>query len=206
MFSIRRSMTVLAPAVLAVSAWSQGTGSGPPYDRLVRDLKPRSAEAGYAICFGDESGAVCPTGYQGIPGHGCENSLGLGGGLLWAEGIARISRDNLVFEVANVPRRSTVFFLQSTGCRNGKLGLPFGDGLMCMGGSVMKLGAVDPVGGHAVFPSYAPAPCFASISALGRIPPQGGERYYQALYRDPKDFGTAATFNLTNAWAVEWLP
>jgi len=205
MFSIRRSMTVLAFAVLAIPAWSQGTVPGPPYHRIVGDLKPRSAEAGYAICFGDESGAMCPTGNFGAPGQGCENSLGFGG-LLWAEGTARISRDNLVFHVANLPRRSTVLFLQSTGCRNGGLGFPFGDGVMCMGGSVMKLGAVDPLGGHAVFPSYVPAPCFASLSALGRIPPYGGERYYQALYRDQKDFGTAAQFNLTNAWAIQWLP
>ncbi|MFN0008670.1 MAG: hypothetical protein ACKVXR_12270 [Planctomycetota bacterium] len=206
MFSIRPSMLVFASAVLAVSAWSQGARSDPPYDPVVGDLKPRAAEAGYAMCFGDESGAMCPTGNQGAPGHGCENSLGLGGGLLWAEGIARISQDNIVFQVANVPRRSTVFFLQATDSRNGGLGVPFGDGLMCMGGSVMKLGAVDPLGGHALFPSQDQVSCFASISALGRIPPYGGERYYQALYRDHNEFGTAAEINLTNAWAIQWIP
>lgn len=210
MFPTQRYLSVLALAVLATTGSSQVTAgirkTDPSFDPIGRTIEPRPGEAGHAMCFGDGTGMMCPDRNVGAPGHGCENSLGMGGSLLWADGVAKVSQDTVLLQVQNLPRRSTVLFMQATGSRNGELGLPFGDGLMCMGGSMMKLGVVDPVGGSAVFPSFAPAPCFASLSAIGGIPPRGGQRYYQALYRDHDAFGSRARFNLSNAWAIEWAP
>jgi hypothetical protein len=40
----------------------------------------------------------------------------------------------------------------------------------------------------------------------GLLPPGGGTRYYQVIYRNAADYCTSATFNLTDAQKVTWLP
>lgn len=165
-----------------------------------------TADIGYPICFGDDTGQPCPFKNPGMKGRGCENSLGLGGGLFWADGVPRVSQDTVKLRVDFLPNATTIFFLQGSGCRNKELGFPFGDGLMCMGGSVIRLGVVSTKQGRAEFPALFGPSCSASVSGAGMIPPSGGERYYQALYRDKLPIGKKAGFNLTNAWSMTWAP
>ena len=72
-----------------------------------------------------------------------------------------------------------------------------------MNGSVIRLGTKTCVGGSASYPQSGDV----SISQKGLVPAIGGNRYYQAWYRnsDPS-FCTPSMFNLTNGWAVQWLP
>jgi hypothetical protein len=44
------------------------------------------------------------------------------------------------------------------------------------------------------------------LSVKGLVPPEGGTRYYQVIYRNAADYCTSATFNLTDAQKVTWLP
>jgi hypothetical protein len=154
-------------------------------------------------CFGDGSGTPCPCGASGAPGRGCPNSYSAGGALLQGQGTPSVSADDVVFLAGGMPSASTVLFFQGFDAPDGGNGVPFGDGLRCVGGDVIRL-AILPVPGHAA--SY-PGPGEPAISELGLIPPEGGGRYYQAWYRDPAPgFCTPATFNFTNALHVVWAP
>jgi len=207
MFSTRRCPTLVALLAIGATAAAQvgheETG-GPVGSADAKIIL--AGEIGYPLCFGDGTGLPCPFHNPGIAGRGCENSLGLGGGGLRAEGTPRVSLDTVELEVDFLPHQSTIIFLQGTGCRNNELGFPFGDGLMCMGGSVIRLGVVSTRDGRAVFPNVSDSNCLASVSTAGMIPPGGGERFYQALYRDNFPIGKKAGFNLTNAWSITWAP
>lgn len=188
MLSTKRCLTVLTLAALAtVPAQAQTT----------------HPTAGYPVCFGDGTGTPCPNNNPGKWGHGCENSVRNGGGLLWADGMGSVSRDTITLRVESLPRDSTVLFMQATGCRNNEMGFPFGNGLMCMGGSVRNLGAFRTSDGTAEFPRLGGP----SLSKAGSISPTGGERYYQVLYRDSNGplASSQYNFNLTNAWSITWV-
>lgn len=207
MFSARRSWTAFAVVLLAATAASQAPAAlGRDLANAGRMLGPTLGETSYALCFGDGTGAPCPAGNYGAPGRGCENSLGAGGALLWPRGEARVSSDTFKLHVDGVPRKSSVLYVQGTFAPNGGAGRSFGDGLMCVGGSMVKLGVCRIADGSSVFPPPSPGGCTASISMRGGIPLRGGTRYYQALYRDRSASGTRATFNLTNAWMQVWAP
>jgi hypothetical protein len=51
-----------------------------------------------------------------------------------------------------------------------------------------------------------PPPGSPPLSVKGLVPPGGGERYYQVIYRNAVGFCTPATFNLTDAQRVVWTP
>ena len=96
-----------------------------------------------------------------------------------------------------------MLFVQSTEAQNGGLGVPLGDGVLCVGGSILRLGTMQASGGLSQYPNVGQA----SISVRGQIPPGGGvTRVYQARYRNSASFCTPDTFNLSNAIAIEWLP
>lgn len=77
----------------------------------------------------------------------------------------------------------------------------FGDGLLCAGGSVVRLGVKHAAGGNAALPMGFERP----IHALGGVVAPAS-RVYQVLYRDAASFCTAIAFNLTNAVVVTWIP
>jgi hypothetical protein len=90
-------------------------------------------------------------------------------------------------------------FVQGTTRFNGGLGTPFGDGLRCVGGTVMRL-SIEPItGGVARYPRPGDAP----ISVLAGLNP-GDVRMYQLWYRNAAAFCTSSTFNLTNAIEATW--
>ncbi|MCY2959970.1 MAG: hypothetical protein NTY35_07365 [Planctomycetota bacterium] len=154
-------------------------------------------------CFGDGSGSNCPCGNNGVGGAGCDNSFGTGGGQLVASGLALVSGDSLQLNGSGMPPTTSVLYFQGTVALNGTLGVTFGDGLRCVGGTVVRLGTKTTVGGAADF--GAPV-CDVPISVRGAIPAGGGTFFYQAWYRNSASFCTAAGFNLTNAVAITWAP
>jgi len=206
MISIQRCSTVLALAVMTVGAVAHaGTQvKGGPFDPVNGKMERVPENSGKALCFGDATGAKCPSNNIGKAGRGCNNSANLGGARLWADGDAKVARDTIALHVLYMPAPTTVIFLQAEGCRNNELGLPFGDGLMCLGRSTMKLGAFK-ARDRATFP---PPGISRTLSDVGFLPPKGGERYYQVLYRDPQPLGTPGQgqFNLSNAWSIVWAP
>jgi len=152
-------------------------------------------------CAGDGNFAACPCANTGAPGHGCANSVFATGGLLVASGIPSVAADTLRLEASNLPP-STVLFFQGTAIPGGGSGLPFGDGIRCIAGSVIRLGTSTASGGTAAYPAGAQLP----IAVRGLIPSGGSVlRYYGAWYRNAAVFCTTSTFNYANAISVSWV-
>lgn len=155
--------------------------------------------AGTAYCFGDGSGSACPCGNPSAGGSrlGCTNSLGAGASLR-ASGTASLSGDSIVLVGAGMPESSALFF-QGTSRPNSGLGVQFGDGLRCAGGTVVRLGTKSNSGGSSRYPESGDAP----VSVRGNVT-SIGSRAYQCWYRNSAAFCTAATFNTTNGWEIVW--
>jgi glucose/arabinose dehydrogenase len=154
------------------------------------------------VCAGDGSGAACPCGNSGAAGRGCENSFGTGGGRLDAVGTARLSNDTLLLSASALPPTTSTLFFQGTALVAGGSGAPFGDGLRCCAGTVVRMGLRASTNGACSYGGPAgDAPISGATALTGE-----GVRYYQAWYRNQAVFCTSAAYNLTNALRVTWIP
>jgi len=153
-----------------------------------------------STCTGDATGAPCPCGNTGTTGRGCENSASTGGALLRGYGIPQYSNDFFELGVEGLPASTTCLFFQGTTAT--APATPFGDGLRCVSGTVIRLATKVAVAGAALYPEGSET----DISVRGQLPPTGGTRHYQAWYRNAASFCTASTFNLSNGVTVEWRP
>ena len=159
----------------------------------------------YAIGIGqfcDNAGqpTLCPCGNLGTPGNGCANSLAPGGANLAAAGTAGASNstDSLVLTATDV--YGPCLFFQGTSWWTG--GALLGDGVLCVGGSIIRLGVVFPFGGVATYPGGSTPNAIHIAGATSN----GDVRYYQAWYRDAAVFCTAGNFNLTQGVSIAWGP
>ena len=118
------------------------------------------------FCFGDGSATSCPCG-PGLTGSGCPSSIFAGGALLEATGNASIQADTLVLTASNVSGPG--LFFQGDGQFVGGLGIMFGDGLLCAGGTILRMGVVFPTGATASYPGgLSPNPIhIAGATAAG---------------------------------------
>lgn len=159
-----------------------------------------------SLCFGDGSGSACPCGNDGVSGRGCASSAVASGALLTASGVASatLANDTFRLSAAFVPNGPGLYF-QGTTPFAGGLGLAFGDGILCAGASIVRLGVVMATDNSSTFPSGSTPPNNTRISLAGTIA-AGDARLYQLWYRDAFSFCTSATFNLTNAVGVTWTP
>jgi hypothetical protein len=151
-----------------------------------------------AFCLGDGTGAACPCGNNGAPGQGCANSVHGTGASLASTGAASTLDDSLVLQASGVPDNATCVFLQGT-----TAGSPvvFGDGLRCVGGTLIRLGVKTASGGSASYPGVGDLP----VSVKGAVPTNGGMRAYQTWYRDNNaTFCTSATYNISSGVIVNW--
>jgi hypothetical protein len=157
--------------------------------------------SGRATCFGDGSGTACPCGNASNPAEqaGCLNALGTPGQLV-AAGTASISADSLVLSGTGMPDGGTLYF-QGTATLTSGAGVVLGDGLLCAGGTIIRLGVHINVGGTSQFPT-AGDPSIAAAGLIGTP----GPRLYQSWYRDSVPFCTGATNNLSNGWLTVWAP
>lgn len=167
---------------------------------------PDECEPGWTpFCEGDGSqngGLDCPCLNNTISGSlpaGCLNSTGLGGSLT-AVGVPSLSNDTLVLTAENVPA-STVIFFQGTDTFGGNDGAPFGSGVRCVGGNVIRISK---------FAAGTPAPHMLpnadqldGLSTYGMIFP-GDVRYYQVYFRDPSSTVCSPGYSTTNAIRVVW--
>jgi hypothetical protein len=150
-----------------------------------------------AFCLGDGSGTACPCGNNGAAGHGCANSVNASGATLTAAGTASTVADTLQLSAGGMPATATCLFFQGT---TAAAAAPFGDGLRCVGGTVIRLATKTAAGGAASYPE----PGDPSISVRGALTTDGGQRAYQVWYRNSAAFCTSATFNLTGGVRVDW--
>ncbi len=153
-----------------------------------------------AYCFGDGILTACPCGNSSSPAGtaGCANSL-LAGGALGVSGTPSIAADTFAIVGSDMPNGPALYF-QGT-AQNGN-GTGFGDGLLCVGGSIVRLGVKFNTAGASQWPSGGDP----TISVQGAVAAPG-VRTYQAWYRDSDPtFCSASTFNLTNGRQVIWMP
>lgn len=150
-----------------------------------------------AYCRPGASGmTACPCGNpDGGSPCGCPNSHALQGVCLGATGSAG---PNLTLVASGMSTGTTGLFFQGTARISGGAGAVFGDGLRCVGGTVVRLGTTT--AGEGVSTTFRFS--FDLISQLGITP--GSIRTYQLWYRNAADYCTPATFNLSNALEVSW--
>jgi hypothetical protein len=152
------------------------------------------------FCSGETVGSTCTNcGNNGGPGRGCANSNFGAGGRLASILTASLSADTLVLTASEITGPG--LFFQATGVY--ATPFMFGDGMLCAGIGIVRLGVVFPVGGAAAYPGGStPNPI-----SIGGAPILAGDvRHYQCWYRDAVPFCTSATFNMTNGVSLTWLP
>jgi hypothetical protein len=180
---------------------TQGTGNIYELDTLRIGRIPPPVEE---LCPGDgaaNGGSDCPCGNNVPAGtmSGCANGLG-GGGVLAAAGNPSVSNDTLVL-TATIPPAAPGFFFQGTETVLGGSGAPFGNGLRCVAGSIVRMQKIVGASGAG---SVLPVPGDPPISV--RFGLQAGDlRYYQVWYRNPTG-PCGEPSNFTNALRVTWLP
>lgn len=184
-----------APYVTFGATWNRPTSNNydvygaimfAPYDVTER-----------VYCTGDGSTFTCPCGNNGAAGRGCANSVTTSGAALGVSGSRHVSNDTAVLGATALPLGAPCLYFQGTA----PAAISFGDGELCVGGTLVRMGVKFAVGSSANYPSGS-----SSISVAGGIPSIGGNRYYQVWYRDAAAFCTPSTFNLTNGLQVVWMP
>jgi hypothetical protein len=154
----------------------------------------------FGFCLGDGGSfsQPCPCGNNGTLGHGCANSANPGGTSMYASGSLSTVHDTTVLNAIGLPATTACLFFQAATAL--QTPTPFGDGLFCINGSILRLGVAFASGGIATHPGPGDAP----LSVHGAIPIDGITAYYQCWYRDAVVFCTSSTFNLTNAVLINW--
>jgi hypothetical protein len=150
-----------------------------------------------SYCSGDGSGAACPCGNGGAPGAGCANGSG-SGAVLGAEGDASVSGGGPVLTGAGVPAGQPAVFFQGENAAAGGAGVPFGDGLRCAAGSLLRIETRTADGAGSVATTV-------SVPEAGGAQP-GETRRYQLWYRDPAGSPCGSGFNTSQGLAIAWQP
>ena len=158
---------------------------------------------GTAYCFGDGTATACPCGNVGAAGSGCANSVNVNGAKLEAQGNASMTADSLTLRGTGMSPTGTCLYFQGTTRLSGGLGVVFGDGLRCAGGTIVRLGTKTNSAGAS---AYGNATADIPVSVRGQLPAGGGTRTYQVWYRNAVAFCTPSVFNLTNGLEIVWTP
>jgi hypothetical protein len=113
------------------------------------------------------------------------------------DGASSLAADTLVLVGSQMPDGEALYF-QGTTSMSGA-GEPFGDGLRCVGGTLIRLGSSTNIAGASRFPDVGDP----SVSVRGLVTTPG-RRAYQTWYRDASVFCTTADFNFSNAILITW--
>lgn len=145
------------------------------------------------ICDGSGAGE-CPCG-SGDPGHGCANDHSSSGARLWTDcSLPQAHIDQLTLLVDNSVPGSFGIFFQGT---EPQPPTAFGNGLLCVGGEIRRLG-LGVAGATGSVTSMSGMAAAGSVSA-------GDTMYYQWWYRDV-NAACSSTFNASNAIKITWIP
>ena len=146
-----------------------------------------ATSVGTPYCFG----AVCPCG-NGDPAAGCVNSSG-SGALLSSAGSASVGSDNLTFALSSGSANKPALLFAGPN----QTSVNFGDGLLCVSGSIQRLAVVFTDGSGAA----AWGPGIASSQGWN----SGDSRNFQVWYRDPAG-PCGASFNTSSGVSITFQP
>jgi len=166
------------------------------FSGMVGSVTVASSEPGSSYCSGDGSGTACPCGNTGGAGEGCANDTG-SGGLFSASGSASIGADDLVLSATNLTPGPGLFFQGNNAVNSGN-GNPFGDGLRCAGGNVVRLEVRFANSGNGFTTQST-----ISVATKGGVS-AGQTKRYQYWYRDSGTSPCSSLFNLTNGYEITW--
>ncbi|MFM7283006.1 MAG: hypothetical protein ACKO32_14640, partial [Planctomycetia bacterium] len=208
--------------LLYVGAATDCDANGVPDDKEIADGSASDLNGNGLIdaCEGLAGLAICEPGVGGVqacpcgnapsgPGRGCDNSLSTGGASLTGSGVAKLSADTLVMSAGNIGQAgvfctgavTNVTSILLQGSTQIAAGLPFGDGVRCLGGTLKRINTSPSVAG--VY-TYGPG-IAAQSAALGDTLSPGTTRYYLVYYRDAcGSFCPSANFNASNGLKVLW--
>jgi hypothetical protein len=176
-------------------AWSDQRVDGG--DILAQNVNPDgslgSSSFGSSFCFG----LGCPCGNDDATA-GCANDTG-GGAILSASGSISVSAANLALSATGLTPGPGLFF-QGNNAVNSGGGNPFGDGLRCAGGSVVRLEVLFANSGNGFTTQTT-----ISIASAGGVS-AGEMKRYQYWYRDAGVSPCGTGFNLTNGFELVWQP
>lgn len=195
------------PGTIALNVASIGTstatGSGP----IITTFLSRSS-AQITVCYDYEPAVVsycagtastCPCANGSFFGEGCKHSQNIGS-YLSNTGAASIGADTFVLTASSLPTGTSALCFQGTTRIAGGSGSIFGDGLLCVGGTVTRLGIGTAPAGIVSYPAVGdPLLSIAGLVAAGDV------RMYQVWYRDALVHCTSDTFNTTQALEVHWV-
>jgi len=146
---------------------------------------------GGPVCFCPAVDAPCGNDY--LPG-GCENSTSVGA-ILSGSGSGSVGLDNLVLTTTQLPINKPGLYFSGTILIGP---FPFGDGLRCVGGNILRYG---PVLNSGLTGTMVLGPGIATGYGLA----VGDTHNFQCWYRDP--MGPCLNgFNTSNAFSVTFTP
>lgn len=184
------------PAVRFMAVWEQSVGAQTDTWGGLYDMPSFTY-----FCAPNVNTQPCPCGNDAtLSGAGCNNSANTGGALLSAAGSP--VGDTVVLSTSQTLPHANVVYLQGDANIDG--GLPFGDGVRCAGGHLLRLALKTSSGGASSYPEAGDFSITARAAELGMPIAPGSQRYYQAYYRDPANFACSATFNATNGVIIDW--
>jgi hypothetical protein len=141
----------------------------------------------------------CPCGNVGLPENGCASSFNANGAHLTATGT--VAADDVVLQGSGMNATGNCIFLK--GDVSTAAGLPFGDGVRCTDGTLIRLRAKPLVGGTSSFPDSAET---VTLSQRGGTPVGSGLlASYTVYYRNAAAaFCPPETFNAANGYLITW--
>jgi len=161
---------------------------------------------GLGYCFGDPGlGTPCPCSNdndESVPGSGCANGVFASGAHLSGSGAASVTADTVVLTTSGLQPSNTGLYFQANNAVNGGHGNPFGDGLRCAGGGLIRLQirTSNPAGTSSTT---------IAIGVTGGVS-AGDTKRYQCWYRDTSGSQPCGVgvndFNLSNGYEITWLP
>jgi len=151
-----------------------------------------------AYCFGDGSLATgCPCGNRGASGRGCAHSSSAQGALLGSSGVP--VANTLRLEGSGMPSTALGLYMQHDALGE----TVFHDGVLCAGGTLVRLRSRASVAGASTFPDSTDTMTLAQRG--GVVPGSAARRYYAVWYRNATTtFCPPATANVTNGLQVVW--
>ena len=192
--------SVLLSIVFNTNDAFENSGAGVYVDRI--EIR---VEAGTVFCAG---GCPCAGPFQGgvMGGNsygnvsGCTNSERREGELA-GDGTPSVASDTLVLRATELLGSTIALLLQSDATPSAQ-GSVFGDGRLCLVGTIAPIAIHATASGSVAFPSAGDPP----LSVAGLVPAAGATRSYQVVYRDPSAYCGTARFNATNGYRIAWTP
>jgi Tol biopolymer transport system component len=159
----------------------------------------------FRFCFGDGTQATpCPCGNSGLAGNGCDNSIGSLGASLSTTGT-QVPDTIVLLAQGELPTSLSIFLQGNTDLA---VGVPFGDGVRCVGGTLKRLYVHNAVNSTVSAPVAGDLSITAQSALLGDPIAPGTSRSYQVYYRDPNasfcPAPTGGNWNVTSAVHIDW--